>query len=317
MHPTDMRKMYGRIAEVYRLRLGEAIFAYGEAMREAAGAFAATRAPEPAAVWREGVSYAFDAMQRSLIFWDTLRQRGNNWIAHEKAGKPPLLAFDHETIADARTFARPCNYALLRILPPPGVALDPAKQPFLVIDPRAGHGPGIGGFKADSEVGFALKAGHAVYVVAFFPEPVPGQTLADVSLAESEFLRIVRERHPTRGKPVVVGNCQGGWAAMLLAALDPGGVGPVVVNGAPMSYWAGNDAENPMRYAGGVLGGSWTALLASDLGGGVFDGAHLVDNFEYLNPANTYFTKYYNLGPGSTASPNASLISSAGGAAIS
>ncbi|MFG1419322.1 DUF3141 domain-containing protein [Xanthobacter sp. V0B-10] len=295
MHPTDMMTMYGRIAEVYRLRLGEAIFSYGEAMREAAAAFAATPAPEPAAVWRDGVSYAFDAMQRTLIFWDTLRQRGNNWIAHEKAGKPPLLAFDHETIADARTFARPCNYALLRILPPPGVVLDPAKQPFLVIDPRAGHGPGIGGFKADSEVGFALKAGHAVYVVAFFPEPVPGQTLADVALAESEFLRIVRERHPTRGKPVVVGNCQGGWAAMLVAALDPDGVGPVVVNGAPMSYWAGNDAENPMRYAGGVLGGSWTALLAADLGGGVFDGAHLVDNFEYLNPANTYFTKYYNL----------------------
>src|SRR5262249_6381587 len=26
-----------------------------------------------------------------------------------------------------------------------------------------------------------------------------------------------------------------------------------------------------------------------------FDGAYLVDNFEYLNPSNTYFTKYYTL----------------------
>jgi hypothetical protein len=41
-----------------------------------------------------------------------------------------------------------------------------------------------------------------------------GQTLADVARAESGFLRAVRARHPTRGKPVVVGNCQGGWAAM-------------------------------------------------------------------------------------------------------
>ncbi|QRG04625.1 DUF3141 domain-containing protein [Xanthobacter dioxanivorans] len=296
MHPLDMMKVYGRVAEIYRLRLGEAVSAYGEAMRGAAGTFAAAARPqEPAAAWRDAVSYWSDAAQRNLIFWDTLRQRGNNWIAHEKAGKPPLLAFNYEIIADARTFARPANYALVQITPPDGVTLDPDKRPFLIIDPRAGHGPGIGGFKKDSEVGFALKAGHAVYMVIFFPDPVPGQTLADVSLAEADFLRIVRERHPTRGKPVVMGNCQGGWAAMLVAALDPDNVGSIVMNGAPMSYWAGNDAENPMRYAGGVLGGSWTALLASDLGGGVFDGAYLVDNFEYLNPGNTFFSKYYNL----------------------
>lgn len=296
MHPMDMMKIYGRVVEIYRLRLGEAVAAYGEAMRGAASAFAtAARPQEPAAAWRDAVSYWSDAAQRSLIYWDTMRQRGNNWIAHEKAGKPPLLAFDYEIIADARGFERPCNYALVRIVPPEGVTLDPARRPFLIIDPRAGHGPGIGGFKADSEVGFALKAGHAVYMVIFFPEPVPGQTLADVSLAEAEFLRTVRARHPNTDKPVVMGNCQGGWAAMLVAALDPGNVGPIVVNGAPMSYWAGNDAENPMRYAGGVLGGSWTALLASDLGGGVFDGAYLVDNFEYLNPGNTYFSKYYAL----------------------
>ena len=82
---------------------------------------------------------------------------------------------------------------------------------------------------------------------------------------------------------------------MLVGALEPDLVGPIVINGAPMSYWAGNDGENPMRYAGGMLGGTWPALLASDLGAGTFDGAHLVENFEYLNPANTYFDKYYNL----------------------
>ena len=184
-------------------------------------------------------------------------------------------------IADARTFERPANYALVRITPPDGVETDPERRPFVIIDPRAGHGPGIGGFKQDSQVGVALKAGHPVYFVIFFPEPVPGQTLADVSRAEAEFLRIVGERHPKTRKPVVVGNCQGGWASMLLGALEPDLVGPIVINGAPMSYWAGNDGENPMRYAGGMLGGAWPALLASDLGAGTFDGAHLVENFEY------------------------------------
>jgi pimeloyl-ACP methyl ester carboxylesterase len=131
--------------------------------------------------------------------------------------------------------------------------------------------------------------------VIFFPEPVPGQTLADVSRAEAEFLRIVGARHPKTRKPVVVGNCQGGWASMLVGALEPDLVGPIVINGAPMSYWAGNDGENPMRYAGGMLGGVWPALLASDLGAGQFDGVYLLENFENLNPANTYFDKYYNL----------------------
>jgi tellurite resistance protein len=86
---------------------------------------------------------------------------------------------------------------------------------------------------------------------------------------------------------------------MMLAASRPDITGPIVINGAPMSYWSGSwhggEGENPMRYSGGLLGGSWPALFASDLGNGVFDGAHLVVNFENLNPANTLWTKYYHL----------------------
>lgn len=293
---AKMQAMYGKVAQVYLSRMTDAVQAYGAALTKAAAACGdAARPRPPSEAWQDFTSYTADLAQRSLLFWDTLRQRGNNWLAHEKAGKPPLLDFDYEMIADARNFARPANYALVRITPEPGVTIDPDKRPFVIIDPRAGHGPGIGGFKQDSQVGVAMKAGHPVYFVIFFPEPMPGQTLADVAQAEAEFLKIVRERHPTRGKPVIMGNCQGGWAAMLVGAIDPEGAGPIVVNGAPMSYWAGNDAENPMRYAGGILGGTWPAMLASDLGGGVFDGAYLVDNFEYLNPANTFFQKYYNL----------------------
>ncbi|MBQ0821744.1 DUF3141 domain-containing protein [Microvirga sp. HBU67558] len=286
---TVTQVYHERCANAWRRYLG-AMKVAGEPLQDGS-----TRAATPLEFWRDASSYWLDFTQRSILFWDTLRQRGNNWIEHEKAGKPPLLDFDWEMIADARTFARPVNYALVRIAPPDGVTTDPERRPFVIIDPRAGHGPGIGGFKQDSQVGVALKAGHPVYFVIFFPEPMPGQTLADVSRAEAEFLRIVGERHPKTRKPVVIGNCQGGWASMLVGALEPDLVGPIVINGAPMSYWAGNDGENPMRYAGGMLGGTWPALLASDLGAGTFDGANLVENFEYLNPANTYFDKYYTL----------------------
>lgn len=45
--------------------------------------------------WQE---YFTDLGQRSLLFWDTLRQRGDNTQAHERAGYPLLLKFDHETL---------------------------------------------------------------------------------------------------------------------------------------------------------------------------------------------------------------------------
>ena len=206
-----------------------------------------------------------------------------------------MLKYKYEMIADAREYERPANHALVRIIPPKGIVVDETKRPFVIVDPRAGHGPGIGGSKEDSEVGVALSAGHPVYFVIFFPDPAPGQTLADVTDAEAEFIRIVAERHPGSQKPVIVGNCQGGWAVMMLAAARPDIAGPLVINGAPMSYWSGNDGDSPMRYMGGLLGGAWLSLFAADLGAGKFDGAHLVSNFEYLNPANALWNKWYHL----------------------
>ncbi|HEY4139492.1 MAG TPA: DUF3141 domain-containing protein [Casimicrobiaceae bacterium] len=273
-------------SNAYLQRIGNAQRAFFQDGRSVKG---------PQQVVVDWLQYAVDFTQRSVLFWDTMRKRGNNWLAHEQAGKPPLLAYEYEVLADARTFERPVGYALVRIVPPKNVVVDNALRPFIIIDPRAGHGPGIGGFKEDSEVGVALKAGHPVYFVIFYPDPEPSQTLADVTDAEAEFVRIVAERHPESAKPVLIGNCQGGWAVMMLAAARPDMTGPLVINGAPMSYWAGNDGDNPMRFAGGLLGGSWVSMLASDLGAGKFDGAHLVQNFEYLNPANTYFDKYYHL----------------------
>ncbi len=193
------------------------------------------------------------------------------------------------------SFERPANYALLRILPKPGMTVDPKKRPFVIVDPRAGHGPGVGGMKEDSQVGVSLRAGHPTYFVMFYPEPMPGQTLGDVAAAEARFVAEVAKRHPDAEKPCVIGNCQAGWAVMALSAVEPGLMGPVVVCGSPMSYWAGADGKNPMRYLGGLLGGAWINAWLCDLGGGKFDGAHLVANFERLNPANTLWTKNYSL----------------------
>jgi len=116
-----------------------------------------------------------------------------------------------------------------------------------------------------------------------------------VTRAEAHFVREVRRRHPLSPKPVVVGNCQGGWAAMLLAATNRDIDGPIVVNGAPLSYWAGTRGKNPMRYLGGLGGGFLPPMVMADLGNGQFDGAELVANFENLNPGNSLWKKYYDV----------------------
>ena len=309
-----------KVNSVFQGRLQTAQERFNEHTRKAyeeSVASLMTRAWTPWDIWTNWMQYSTDFAQRSLLFWDTMRKRGNNFVAHEQAGKPPLLHFQYEIVLDARSFARPVNYALLRILPPEGVTTDLMRRPYIIIDPRAGHGPGIGGFKDDSQVGVALRDGHPVYFVMFRPEPEPGQTLLDVCAAEQKFVRKVRKLHPNSPKPVIIGNCQGGWAAMMLAASDPEDTGPIVINGAPMSYWSGawsdGEGNNPMRYSGGLLGGSWLSSLTADLGNGRFDGAFLVQNFENLNPANTFWEKYYHLFANIDTERNASCNSSDGG----
>ncbi|MGZ6097493.1 MAG: DUF3141 domain-containing protein [Myxococcaceae bacterium] len=240
--------------------------------------------------------YWVDAWQRSILLLDTLRQRGNQYLEQSEKIAPHVLEFQAELIRDGRTLPRPTSYLLVRILPPAGTVIDPSKPPFVVVDPRAGHGPGIGGMKHDSEIGAALAAGHACYFIGFLPDPVPGQTVEDVCLTEAAFLEEVAARHPEAdGKPVVIANCQAGWQIMMMAALRPELAGPILLAGSPLSYWAGVRGKNPMRYLGGLLGGTWLTALAGDMGAGIFDGAHLIANFESLNPANTYWKKLYNL----------------------
>jgi pimeloyl-ACP methyl ester carboxylesterase len=242
------------------------------------------------------LEYAIDTWQRNVLYADVMRQRGNQYQRHMSKQAPNVLSMKAEVVLDGRSLERPVNYILTRITPPKSMPIDPIKRPFVVVDPRAGHGPGIAGFKPESEIGVALEAGHPCYFIGFLPRPEPDQGVEDVVWAETRFLEEVIALHPeAEGKPVVIGNCQAGWQLMMAAATRPELFGPIIIAGAPLSYWAGWRNKNPMRYTGGMTGGSWMTTMASDLGGGLFDGANLVQNFENLHPSNTYWSKQYNL----------------------
>ncbi|KAB2758346.1 MULTISPECIES: DUF3141 domain-containing protein [Brucella/Ochrobactrum group] len=248
---------------------------------------------DPWALAQAAGVYGVDAWQRTILYADIERQVGDQYREKLRDGSPGVLSFPSEPVMSGADLPRPTNYQLVRILAQGEQKTDETRRPFVVIDPRAGHGPGIGGFKPDSEIGAALKAGHPCYFVGFLPDPVPGQTIEDVMRTFAAFVQHVGERHPeSGGKPAVIGNCQAGWQLLMTAAVWPDLFGPLLVAGAPLSYWAG---DNPMRYAGGLLGGSWLTALTSDIGAGRFDGAWLVQNFENLDPANTLWSKQYNV----------------------
>lgn len=239
--------------------------------------------------------YVIDVSQRQALFMQAWVERGDRLLEDERAGLPLRLSFPYEVILDACDLAEPAGYSLLRILVDGDDCFERCQgrnsRPVIVFDPRAGHGPGIGGFKRDSEVGMALHQGHPVYFVAHHMQPCPDQTLARVHHALRRFVAEVVKRHPGE-RPALYGNCQAGWAVALLAADCAGVTGPTVLNGAPLSYWGGDTGVNPMRLAGGLTGGVWTARLLADLSGGQFDGAWLAHNFEQLDPGHAYFGKY-------------------------
>nr|WP_241030206.1 DUF3141 domain-containing protein [Legionella anisa] len=250
-------------------------------------------------LWNDGLHYSIDFWQRSTLFFDTLRQRANDMMAHEQQGMPPPLRFTYEQVLDGRNLKPKTNYALLKILEVDDICFkncfDPNKPPVIIVDPRAGHGPGIGGFKRDSEIGIALHRGHAVYFVTFYPHPIPHQTLSDVLATMKQFVEQVKIWHQNQS-PILYGNCQAGWMLALLASDCKGLVGPLVMNGSPISYWASSKEEtNPMQLLGGLLGGVWLTRFLSDLNDGTLDGAWLVQNFECLNPTTAIWDKYHRL----------------------
>ena len=71
-----------------------------------------------------------DAAQRSALFWDVMRQSGNQYQEHLAEVAPHVLSYAAELIVDGRTLDRPVNYALVRIIPPKGVEVDRSPPPL-------------------------------------------------------------------------------------------------------------------------------------------------------------------------------------------
>ena len=171
--PQPGREMLARGTETMSRVLDQARVLAEVAQRQAASLLPNLAPPptpprlaNPATLAQDAAEYVVDAAQRAILFWDAMRQAGNSFVEHEKEGCPPVLVFDWEMVVDGRELPRPCNYALVRIKVPAGSPpTDPKLRPFVIIDPRAGHGAGIGGFKNDSQFVMALRPARSTLFV--------------------------------------------------------------------------------------------------------------------------------------------------------
>jgi hypothetical protein len=109
------------------------------------------------------------------------------------------------------------------------------------------------------------------------------------------FIEKVIALHPEAdGKPCVIGNCQAGWAIMILARC---GRSCSARSSSPARrFLLGGRARQISDALFGRPAGRKLADRADQRSrGGKFDGAWLVQNFESQNPSNTLWTKQYNV----------------------
>ena len=60
-------------------------------------------APMPfAGLFASALEYLVDAGQRNILFWDVMRQRGNQYREHMAESAPHVLEFKAELIMDGR-----------------------------------------------------------------------------------------------------------------------------------------------------------------------------------------------------------------------
>ena len=75
------------------------------------------------AAFAPAVEYMFDVAQRTILFLDTMRQRGNQYRERLTETTPHVLDYEVELVIDGRRLERPVNYALARVIPPSGVVI--------------------------------------------------------------------------------------------------------------------------------------------------------------------------------------------------
>jgi poly(3-hydroxybutyrate) depolymerase len=243
-------------------------------------------APCPPGIVNAGIDAAFGTYEAALRgatdYWTgALSRRATptdisldllTWLTTAVRREPPRWATKHEIIAEwpiarMRDFSRPTTRE---------------KVPTLFLPPQAGHDSCIVDYIAEqSQVGTALEAD----LTRVFSLDWIGASEATKDAGIEDYLAVIFEAIASVGGRVnLVGDCQGGWLAVIYAAMYPETVHTLTIAGAPIDFHAGE----PLIH-------DWMRVLSSgrDLdfyrdmvksNGGVLPGGFLLGGFMAMQP---------------------------------
>jgi poly(3-hydroxyalkanoate) synthetase len=157
-------------------------------------------------------------------------------------------------------------------------------SPTLVLPPQAGHDSCIVDFSPEQSQMRAIR--DAGLVRAFSLDWV-GATADTRDASIDEYLAAVHVAVDHIGEPVnLIGDCQGGWLAVIYAALHPERVNTLTLAGAPVDFHAGEPIIHRWVQALTPSGSLafYRALVAA--GGGVLPGEAMLAGFVVIQPEN-------------------------------
>lgn len=197
------------------------------------------------------------------------------WLRIATLRQRPTWA--HESVVVAEwPVARLLDYSV------PGAA-DAALVPTLVLPPQAGHGSCIVDYSLEqSQVRTLREAGLTrLWTLDWLPA-----TASTAHCSIEDYVGVLADTVELLGGRVnLVGDCQGGWLAVLYAGLHPEQVNTLTIGGAPIDTHVG---DTSLRNWTKLLGrGSELGLYRTlvRLGGGLQKGGTQLLGFKALEPA--------------------------------
>ena len=186
---------------------------------------------------------------------------------------PPSWTTQHEITAE-------WPIARLRDFSAPGAPVDAV--PLLLLPPQAGHDSCIVDYApGQSQVHTALDAGLS----RVFSLDWRAATEATKDSSVADYLDVIAKSAELLGGRVnLVGDCQGGWLAVIYTALHPDTVATLTIAGAPVDFHAGEPLIHDWIQLLSPLSqmGFYRALVAAN--GGVLPGDALLTGFKIMQP---------------------------------
>ena len=235
-----------------------------------------------AQAWHKGVTdYWTSALKRGATPLD-LGVEYLEWLALTTKVRKPTWSTPHEVVWENRV-ARLRDFSKARPAPRAPVV------PTLLLPPQAGHSSCIVDYSPEqSQVGAMLDAGLSPLASLDWI----GASEATKDAGIDEYLdtltraadSLTADRDDDRIN--LVGDCQGGWLAVIWAALNSARVNTLTIAGAPIDYHCGEPVLHDWVRALAPDGGIDTYRGIVDRAGGVLPGDSMLAGFIALKPEN-------------------------------